>query len=85
MSVSHRSGAADTSPPGSSGTWAKGERSSAHLLNRSGRPNSSISVPAARTPPVPERGEQGRRPDERRHPSQHPDGWQSREGGQHAR
>src|SRR5215207_5501779 len=47
--VSHKSGAADTSSPGSFGMWANGERSSTRLLNCSGLPNSSSSTQAART------------------------------------
>src|SRR5215207_2070001 len=46
--VSHKSGAADTSSPGSFGTWANGERSSTRLLNCKGLPNSSSSTHAAR-------------------------------------
>ena len=62
ISTSHRSGAAETSPPGSFGTWAKGERSSTRLFSCSGRPNYSISAHAARTAQPPNAMNRGSTP-----------------------
>src|SRR5215212_114631 len=69
IDASHRSDAAEMSPPGSLGTWANGERSSTRLLSCSGRPNSSISA-RHQNSPAPERHEPGQQPEQgHRHPN----------------